>query len=140
MLVTPTVAQIPTDNDHVFAFRIAGGVREADFNAMGRVMNDAFDVMDHVSMLLLLEGVGVEDALASLTPQAMVAGTRALWKVDRYAVVGAPAAAAAMIGISSAFIPVEARTFAPEDTAEAWRFVRAAPTETPAVGLGQAFP
>jgi hypothetical protein len=139
MLSTPTVQQIPTSDDHVFAFRIAGEVREADINAMGRVMNDAFDAMDGVRMLLILEGIGVEDAVKSLTPQALVAEARALWKVDRYAVVGAPAAAAAMINFSDLFIPVKARTFKADELAEAWAFVGAEPTETPAAGFGQAF-
>lgn len=138
MLVTPSISQIPTDNDHVFAFRISGDVREPDVSAMGRVMNDAFDAMDHVSMLLILEGIGIDDALRSLTPQAIVAEARALWKVDKYAVVGAPAAAAAMINVSDLFIPVKARTFKPEEINEAWAFVGASQTGTPSAGFGQA--
>lgn len=127
MLTTPTVRQIGTDQPAVYAFRISGAVRPADMSAMARVVNEAFDVHPRLSMLLVLEDYDLGDAVRSLTPEVLKSGIRAVAHVDRYAVVGAPAAAAAMIGLLNPLIPTEARTFGPAQESEAWTFVGAHP-------------
>lgn len=140
MLSTPTIAQIPTEDHHVLAFRISGHVRPSDVNAMCRVVNEAFERSDRVSLLFELEGDGVEKAVADITPESAIVGMDSPWRVERYAVVGESAAVAAMIGLCDGFVSTEAQTFMSDELAEAWDFVGSEPTGTPAGGIGQAVP
>jgi hypothetical protein len=121
----PTVTRIQTDNPFVYAFAIRGDTRSEDVAAMAELMNTAFDRGEQVSMLLLMHGVDMGDALASLNLASLKAQARSASHVEKYAVVGAPAAAEAMIRTMAPLIPVDARVFPPNAEAEAWDFVGA---------------
>jgi hypothetical protein len=90
-------------------------------------MNDAFDRHDSVSMLLLFQGFTGVAPGAGLDRETITAQFRALARVARYAVVGAPDAAARMIEVMDHVIPVDARSFDAADEPAAWAFVGAEP-------------
>ena len=107
MLDTPTVSRLPADDPAVYAFEIRSGTRSEDVAAMAEVMNDAFARGETVSMLLLMRGVDLGDALAGLNLASLKAQARSASHVKKYAVVGAPAAAETMIRTMAPLIPVE---------------------------------
>jgi hypothetical protein len=78
-------------------------------------------------MLVVLRNFGAADTIAGITPSSLLAQARSLAHVDRYAVVAAPAYAAAMIDVFDKALPIDARTFDPEQEDAAWRFVEARP-------------
>lgn len=127
MLDTPTIRQIPTDTPRVYAFRVCGDTRADDMAAMAALMNCAFDEGQEVDMLLVLEGFGTGDTVAGLTLETVTSQVRSLTHVGKYAVVGAPGPAAAMIRAFGRLIPVDARVFDPAEEAAAWDFVEARP-------------
>ncbi len=127
MLDTPTITRLQTNNPAVYAFEIRGGTRSEDVEAMAHLMDTAFDRPEKVSMLLLMRGVDMGDALASVNFASLKAQMRSVGNVEKYAVVGAPAAAEAMIRTMAPLLPLEARVFEPEEEAEAWDFVAARP-------------
>jgi hypothetical protein len=131
MLVTPSVVEIATDNPAVHAFEIRGGTRAEDIRAMARHMEWVFDEADKagggVSMLLRMRDYDMGDAYRSASFETLKAQMRSPWHIERYAVIGAPPAARAMIETMAPLMPVDARTFEPEQEAEAWAFVGASP-------------
>lgn len=127
MLSTPTIAEIDTDAPDVFAFRITGTVTSEDFTAMAERMNTVFDAREDVAMLLIFEDFeGRETGAAMNWPNAR-AQVRSLSKVTKYATIGAPEGANAMIEAMDNVIPVKARAFDRAEADEAWAFVDARP-------------
>jgi hypothetical protein len=122
-----TIALIPVNNPTVFAFRIRGEVDSEDMQRMASTMQDAFDGFDRVSMLLLFDDYEGQELGASLHPGVVTTQLRALANVEKYAVVGAPGGAKALINVMDKIIPVDARTFDRSDEEAAWDFVGARP-------------
>lgn len=128
MLNSATIKQITVDNPRVFAFRIHGEVSAEDLQGMAKIMNDAFDRHESVSMLLVFDQFeGLENG-AGFDMDTLKSQFRSLANVDKYAVVGAPSAAATVINVMDKVIPTDARTFDRSDEAAAWIFVGAKPT------------
>ena len=128
MTQTKSITEIPTGRQDVFAFRIAGEVEAAEMEAMAQRMNDAFDRFDSVNMLIIFDLYEGSETGASLNIEAMKAQFRAVSKVGRYAVVGAPEAASRIIDLFDRVSPVDARTFDSDEEHAAWRFVGAEAT------------
>jgi len=127
MLLTETIVQMPTTSPDVYAFRIRGKVTAEDMHAMAATMNEVFDSGRTISMLLLFEAFDGAEAGAMFDPENVKSRFRSLAHVEKYAVVGAPTIASAMIAVMDKLIPVDARSFAGEEEAEAWSFVGARP-------------
>ncbi len=119
------VTRIATDVPTVYAFRISGEITGDDMEAMSHVMNTAFDNNETVSMLLLFDGYEGRETGAGLNWESIKAQFRSLANVEKYAVVGAPSGAAAMIDFMDKIIPVDARSFPASDESAAWAFVGA---------------
>lgn len=131
ILQSETINQIPVDNPLVYAFRISGEIDAEDMKAMGATMNDAFDAHPSVSVLLIFNQFEGLDAGAGFDKETFTSQVRSLAKVNKYAVVGAPSAAATMINVMDKIIPTDARTFLPSEEADAWAFVGANPVQQP---------
>jgi hypothetical protein len=129
MLRTEHIRQIATNKASVYAFRVEGGVTLEEMASMGSVMNDAFDRENGVSMIIILDKLGMSDAGAGFALQSIKAQFRSLAHVEKYAVVGAPTFAAAMIELFEKVIPVNAKTFTSDDEEAAWRFVESRPVD-----------
>ena len=131
MLNTPTVQELGTGRADVLAFRLGPDVESDDMEAMAEVVNRAFDDHAAINLLLVLEDFELTDIPAALSPEVARSMARAPAKVERYAVIGAPAVAAAMIKAMDPITPTEARPFDPEEAAAAWAFVGAEPSGVP---------
>ncbi len=129
MLPRDTIQQIPVDTPTVFAFRIQGEIDSEDMKFMASTMDSAFDRFDGVSMILIFDAYEGQELGAALNLEVLKSQFRALTNVDKYAVVGAPSAAATFIDLMDKVIPVDARTFDRDDEETAWEFVGARPLD-----------
>lgn len=125
LLSRPSVKQIPTTSDTVYAFDVTGHVSDDDAEALAETMNDAFDRHDKVSLLLRLDGYTGSDKNALFDGDVLKSRWRSLFSVEKYAVVGAPDGAEKMINFFDKILPVDARTFEPSEETQAWAFVGA---------------
>lgn len=126
---TDSIQQIPARDSHVFAFRITGHVDDDDAEALAKFMNTAFDNARGVNMLLLLDWLEGSDWDRFFKPEVLKSRLRSLTNVRKYAVVGAPKAAARMIEAMDWLVPVDAETFERAEIDRAWAFVDSAPAD-----------
>lgn len=119
--------RLQTPRPDLLAFELRGQIDKAQIRRMAETVLAAFQAQDEVDLLVLLP------AFSGLTPQAALdlksirASLQSLAKVRRYAVVAPPALARAMIQFSDLVLPVEARTFALSDLAQARAWVGGGP-------------
>lgn len=119
--------RIPTTDPSVLAFQFSGRIESDDLEAMAASLDEAFDRLDSISLLLLFRAWDGVELSAVFDPDVVKAQFRALAHVERYAVVGAPDGPETLIEVMDALIPVDARTFDPEELSLAWDFVGALP-------------
>lgn len=119
-----SIDRVPSGRADLLAFRVAGRIDKAAIQRMAEQVLDAFDRFDQVDMIVLMEDFRGMTLGASLDPANLWSQARALAKVGRYAVVGAPDAAEGMIELMDRFIPVDARTFEGQERNAAWAWVR----------------
>jgi len=118
------VIPLPTDHPYVFAFRITQDLDADGMAEIAQMLNTAFDQhRGKVNVLLIFEGFALSDAGVGFKFSSMKAKLRSLANIHRYAVVGAPKAAARMVDFFGHIIPVQARSFAADDAQAAWDFV-----------------
>lgn len=117
------ISEIPTDRPTVQAFRIDGHIDDDASEALAKHMNGVFDRHDQVNMLLDFTGFSGSGWDSLFDDDVVKSRFRALSKVSRYAVIGAPDRAARMIGIMDKIIPVDARAFDADEAEAAWAFV-----------------
>lgn len=124
--MTQAITQIPTDSKFVFAFRIHGEITSDDMSQMSERMNAAYDAHDQdLSLLLIFDDYRGSEFGAGLNVESIKAQFRALARLKKYVVVGAPETTASMIRTFGAFLPVDALTYDIEDEELAWREVGA---------------
>ncbi|MEL7463051.1 MAG: STAS/SEC14 domain-containing protein [Pseudomonadota bacterium] len=124
------ITQMAATSSDVYAFRVAGNIDDDAAGALAEFMNKVFDERERVSMLLDLTAYTGSDWDAMFDGDVIESRFRALTKVAKYAVVGAPDRATKMIGIMDKIIPVEAKAFGVHQTDKAWAFVGAAPADS----------
>jgi len=122
-----TITEIATTEANVFAFSLSGELSDTDLSNMADEMLTAFEQHDKVNMLLIFEGYEGSETFASLQGNVMKVQVKALSKVDKYAVVGAPGFAETMIGASDMVLPVASKAFEANEVDQAWEFVGAKP-------------
>lgn len=120
-----SIRQMESGRPGLLAFEVDGKIRKPDIEAMARTVTDAFAMPGKIDIIIVMtnyEGIefGAAFDLESLTAQAQSAT-----QVRKYAVVGAPGWAEAMINLLSPLTPVEERTFNLEEAEQAWVWVRA---------------
>jgi hypothetical protein len=121
------VRHVPATRENLLAFRIAGKVTEEDMHQMAELATAAFDRFETVDMLLIFDVFDGEETGALLDLNALKAQFRAILKVGRYVVVGAPETARAMIEGMGALLPITAMTFDKGDEEKAWAELDARP-------------
>jgi hypothetical protein len=114
------VRHVPATRENLLAFRIAGKVTEEDMHRMAELTNAAFDRFETVDMLLIFDVFDGEEAGALFDLNALKAQFRAILKVGRYVVVGAPETARSMIEGMGALLPIKAMTFDKGEEEKAW--------------------
>ena len=118
-----SINAIPTSRSDLFAFQISGRIHEADIEWMAKTLQFAFTQHGKVDIIITMQNWDGIDLSAVFDSDSLAAQARANKHVRKYAVVGAPAWAAAMINLFSPLTPVEEKTFGLEEEAEAWAWV-----------------
>lgn len=114
---------MPTDDPRLHAFRINGRIGKADIDWMAGHLKRAFEDQQQIDVLIVMKRYQGIDAGAVFSSEALSAQASANRHVRRYAVVGAPGWAEAMINLFSPLTPVDARTFEVEEELAAWQWV-----------------
>ena len=120
MLSLPSITQIATSRDTLFAFRIIAEVTREDMTEMAEYMNHVFDTHpEKVDMLMIFDRYEGAEMGASWSWEALKSRFKSVSNVNRYVVVGAPEGAKSLIEVMDKLIPVEAETF--DEEIAAWR-------------------
>ena len=105
------IQQIPTSRPDLYAFAVTGRIAEADMERMAATVSAGFDRFDRIDMLITMPGYDGAELGAAFDKEGLGAMLRSNAHVRRYAVVGAPAWAKAMIALLDPLTPVETRAF-----------------------------
>ncbi len=119
------IAALESPRPDLLVFAISGRIEEPDIEWMARRSEAAFRHEDEVDMLILIRDWEGSSLGAILDGEALGVQAEAVAKVRRYAVVGAPKLARAMIEATGWLSPVEAKTFDLGEEAKARDFVGA---------------
>jgi len=122
-----SIQEAPAGRPSLLVFEVGAKITKADIEWMAARVQNAFDRLDEIDMLVVMRNYDGVEIGAIFDAEAMKAGMRALSHVRRYAVVGAPVWATAMINAMSPLTPVEEKTFSLEQEAEARIWVSAPP-------------
>jgi hypothetical protein len=117
------IARRETSRPDLLAFEIRKKIPKADIEWMSGLVEEAFDRHRQVDMLIVMTNYEGSTLGAMFDGNAASAQARALGHVRRYAVVGAPGWAEAMIELSGKLSPVETKTFDLSEEPAAWRWV-----------------
>ena len=129
-MAVSSITQLRASRPDLFAFEIAGRIHEPDIATMARTLQAAFDRLGEVDILIIIRHWDGLDVSAAFDGEALKAQARANAHVRKYAVVGAPAWAKAMINLFSPLTPVEERTFDLAEEQQAWAWVGGQPAAT----------
>ena len=106
-MAVSSITQLRASRPDLFAFEIAGRIHEPDIAAMARTLQAAFDRLGEVDILIVIRQWDGLDVSAAFDGEALKAQALAIAHVRKYAVVGAPAWAKAMINLFSPLTTVE---------------------------------
>lgn len=120
-----SIVPFPTGRANFLAFTVSGRIDRRAIHGMAATLDRAFDTEEVVDVLVDLRDYGGATVGAMADPLSLIAQMRSLRHVRRYAVVGPPAWAGAMINLMDPLLPVEARTFGPEDMQRAMAWAQA---------------
>lgn len=118
-----SIARRKSPRDTLLVFEIRDRISKPDIEWMAGISDRAFDLHGEVDMLLIMTNYEGTHLGARFDADAASAQARALSHVRRYAVVGAPAWASAMIELSGKVTPVDTKTFKLEEEQAAWAWV-----------------
>lgn len=116
---------IKTTSDNVFAYEINGRITQQDISAATREMKDAFDRPDKVNVLLHVKNWQGFDLSAVVDDDLAKMKYKAMSKVDRYAVIGAPAWMRNLLELIDPLFSVNIKIFEPGEEEAAWNWVGA---------------
>ncbi len=127
-----SIVRRDSPRDDLLIFQIRAKITKPDIEWMAAQANTGFDRFDEIDMLIVMSNYDGADLGALFDGDALGVQARAARHVRRYAVVGAPAWAEAMINLFAPLTPVEEKTFALEDEAAARLWVDGSETAAPA--------
>ncbi len=113
----------PDPRPTLLVFEIAGKISKSDIEDMANQIEQAFDALDRVDLLLIMTDFEGMETGAVFDREALATQVRSLRHVRKYGVVGAPGWARAMIEFSDFLTPVEAKTFDLAQEADAWAWI-----------------
>ncbi len=123
-----SVAARESGRSDLLAFEINVKIEKEDIEWMAQRVEQAFAGLDVVDMILIMRNYDGAELSAVFNSDAMKAQADSAKHVRKYAVVGAPLWAKAMINLFSPVSPVDAKTFDLDDEAQAWMWVNAPAT------------
>jgi hypothetical protein len=113
------IALVPSPRPDLLHFEVRGRIARPDMAAMARYLGAVFDTREWVDILITMPGYDGVDLGAMFDREAFAAQLRSNRHVRRYAVVGPPDWAGAMIRALDPLTPVDARVFAEGEEAQA---------------------
>jgi hypothetical protein len=105
------IKQLDSPRLTLLVFGISGKIAKTDIELMAGQVGQAFDAHDKIDILLIMSDSEGLDSAAVFDPKALAAQVRSIRHVRKYAVVGAPDWARAMIEMGDFLSPVDAKTF-----------------------------
>lgn len=124
-MVARSISAISTDRPTLHAFEISGKISKPDIEWMASTLKTAFETQGLVDIIIIITRWDGIDLGAMFDTQSMSVQAQANSHVRKYAVVGAPAWAEAMIKLFSPLTPVEEQTFDLSQAEQAWLWVSA---------------
>jgi hypothetical protein len=118
-----SIARRDSPRADLLVFEIRAKITKPDIEWMAAETSAAFDRFEEIDMLLIMSNYDGAELGAIFDGDALGVQARAARHVRRYAVVGAPAWAAAMINLFAPLTPVEEKTFALAEERAAWLWV-----------------
>lgn len=109
----------------LLAFEINAKIEKEDIEWMAHQVELAFQRLEVVDMILVMRHYDGAELSAVFNSDALKSQADSAKHVRKYAVVGAPLWAKAMINLFSPVSPVDAKTFDLEAEADAWTWVNA---------------
>lgn len=116
---------LKTSSDNVFAYEVNGRITQQDITAATREMKDAFDRPDKINVLLHIKDWQGFDLSAVVDDDLAKMKYKAISKVDRYAVIGAPAWMRNLLELIDPLFSVNIKIFEPGEEEAAWDWVGA---------------
>lgn len=120
-----SIAMQTTARADLLAYEILAKIEKEDIEWMAENVEAAFAHQDIVDIILIMRNYQGAELSAVFNLEALKSQADSARHVRKYAVVGAPLWAKAMINLFSPVSPVEAKTFELADEAEAWMWVDA---------------
>ena len=120
--MTQAIVSLPSPRPDLLIFEVRDKIHRDDIEGMAAQVDAAFEAQEVIDMLILMTDFEGATVGALVDPNSMAVQMKSVRHVRRYAVVGAPAWARAMVEVSDHLVPVEAKTFdlAEADQARAW--------------------
>jgi hypothetical protein len=105
------ILRLETKRSALAALEIIGKITEADMAWMTGQVDHAFELHDRIDLMVIMTNFDGAEAAAVLNGEAAGASLKSLHHLRKYAVVGAPGWARAMIETMGSILPVKAMTF-----------------------------
>lgn len=117
--------KLNADGATCIVFEFERALDHAQIVRMAEVVNDAIEQDGELRLLLDLRRTEKFELGAFLSPKGFLTSVRSIGPVSRYAVVGAPAIAAAAVESFGTILPLESRAFDASEMIEARNWVLA---------------
>lgn len=121
----PAIHLLQTSNDAVFAYEVKGRISEKDVQTVTTELKAVFERHEKVNILVRMKNWGGYDLYALLNDDLYKIKYKALSKVDKYAVVGAPAWMRNFLELIDPLFSTKTRVFEESEEAAAWEWVGA---------------
>ena len=122
-MASPSITRIPTNKSTLHAFKVSDKVTKTDIEWMAGELKVAFAAQGTVDVLILIEHWAGVELGAVFNARSISAQAQANKHIRKYAVIGAPDWAAAMINLFSPLTPIEEKTFELSSVNQAWDWV-----------------
>jgi len=123
---TTAIVQVESHRPSLLVLEIRAKIIREDMGWTARQVDVAFDAQEKIDLLPVMTSLEGAALGAVFDGEAAGAMVRSLKHVRRYGVVGVPGWVRAMVELLKSTTPVEEKTFAPEELAEAHRWIDAA--------------
>jgi hypothetical protein len=109
----------------VFAYEVNGRISEKDISTVSAELKAAFERHEKINVLVRMKKWGGYDLSALFNDDLVKMKYKALSKVDKYAVVGAPAWMRNFLELNDPLFSINTRVFEESEEADAWEWVGA---------------
>lgn len=118
-----TIIQRDTPRTDLLAFEVKDKITQPDMEWMSSVSDTAMKTHEKIDMLIIMSNYDGADSDAKHDNYSNDVKARSVDYIRKYVVVGAPLFARAMIALNGLIKPVETKTFALSDEADAWAYL-----------------